>query len=292
MTLVLEATNEVAKQYMASPWLPEFVAQKFQWHALFLQTVQAAESIVQRNIKPELFNSYFILASRWFSHHDAIEKLLPAGRYGDCMILLRSLLEDTDLMTYFAYYPEDSKEWKQRLGRSPIWSDNEYRQGIQQFRMSNIWSKLKDKDIEPLGQPNQAVLSSTVHASPWGIQFFGRVLPEDPERIHLGLAPTYDPAASFTIGMVLQETYPRPIHAFLVSCENSRVPKSEWRSIKLRFEGLIGEWRAKMDFYALYRTEVAAAVERIVQGEEQEAVFEDLLRRFKEQYASMGHEVE
>ena len=28
--------------------------------------------------------------------------LLSTGRYGDCMVLLRSLFEDTDLMTYFA----------------------------------------------------------------------------------------------------------------------------------------------------------------------------------------------
>ena len=50
------------------------------------------------------------------------------------MALLRSLLEDTDLMTYFAYYPEDAAEWRERLSRVPVWSDEVYRQGVQRFK--------------------------------------------------------------------------------------------------------------------------------------------------------------
>ena len=84
------------------------------------------------------------------------------------MVLLRSLLEGTDLMTYFAYYPEDAPEWRERLSRGSVWSDEVYRQGIEKFRMRQVSNKLKAKDIEPLGERDYAILSATVHASPWG----------------------------------------------------------------------------------------------------------------------------
>ena len=113
--------------------------------------------------------------------------LLTTGRCGDCMVLLCSLLEDTDLMTYFACYPEEAADWTERLSRAPDWSDQVYRQGIQKFRMPHIWKKLKAKGIEPLGERDYSILSATVHASPWGTHFYGRTLPGDPGRLHLSL---------------------------------------------------------------------------------------------------------
>ena len=148
--------------------------------------------------------------------------LLATGRYGDCMVLLRSLLEDTDLMTYFACYPEEAADWTERLSRAPVWSDEVYRQGIRKFRMTNIWKKVKERGIEPLGERDYSILSATVHASPWGTHFYGRALPGDPGRLHLSLAPVYDPAATFSVGLVLQGTYPRPIYAFLTACSAAR----------------------------------------------------------------------
>ena len=131
---VAEATALVSAQHLASPWLRDSVALKFQWHTLFTRTIDAASSIARRSIWPDLFETYVILGSRWFSHHEAVETLLATGRYGDCMALLRRLLEDTDLMTYFAYYPEDAAEWRARLSRVPVWSDEVYRQGVQRFK--------------------------------------------------------------------------------------------------------------------------------------------------------------
>ena len=84
--------------------------------------------------------------------------------------------------------------------------------------MRQIWKMLKAKDIEPLGERDYPILSATVHASPWGTRFYGRALPGDPDRLHLSLAPVYDPAAAFSAGLVLQGTYPWPVHAFLESC--------------------------------------------------------------------------
>ena len=198
LAFVVTATQQVAVQYLASPWISGFLQQKFQWHTLFMRTIEAASSMVGRNIWPDLFNSYLILGSRWFSHHEAVEMLLTTGRYGDCMVLLRSLLEDTDLMTYFACYPEDVTEWTERLSREPVWSDEVYRQGIQKFRMSRIWKKLKEKGIEPLGERDYPILSATVLASPWGVRFYGCTLPGDPDLLYLSLVPIYDTAASFT----------------------------------------------------------------------------------------------
>ena len=281
---MVKATEQVAAQHLASPWLPDLLAQKFQWQTLFIRTMEAASTMAQRNICPDLFNAYMILGSRWFSHHEAVEMLLSTGRYGDCMVLLRSLLEDTDLMTYFAYYPEEAADWRERLSRAPVWSDEVYRQGIQKFRMSHIWRMLKAKDIEPLGERDYSILSATVHASPWGVRFYGRTLPGDSDRLHLSLAPVYDPSAAFSVGLVLQGTYPWPIHAFLESCAVSKAPKSKWRSIKARYEALIEDWQAKADLNSWFRSEMAGAEERVSRGEEPEAVLRDLSKRFEEKY--------
>ena len=284
MTFVVEATQQVATQYLASPWLPDNPAQKFLWHTLFTRTMEAASSIAGRNIWPDLFSTYLILGSRWFSHHEAVEMLLTTGRYGDCMVLLRSLLEDTDLMTFFACYPEEAADWKERLSRAPIWSDEVYRQGILKLRMPQIWKMLKAKGIEPLGACDYSILSATVHASPWGARFYGRSQTGDPDRLHLSLAPVYDAAATFSAGLVLQGTYPRPIHAFLAACAASKAPKSQWRSIKASYDALIDGWQAKMDIDSWFRGETAVAEERVLRGEEPEVVLQDLRKRFEEKY--------
>ena len=143
---------------------------------------------------------------------------------------------------------------------------------------------LKAKDIEPLGESDYSILSATVHASPWGARFYGRTLPGDPDRLHLGLAPIYDAAATFSAGLVLQGTYPRPIHAFLTSCIASKAPKSQWRSIKAGYDTLIEDWQAKMDLHSWFRSEMASAEERVSRGEEPEVVLEHLRRRFEEKY--------
>ena len=284
LLLVAKATVQVMEQYMTSPWLPAMLVQKHQWHTLFIRTIEAASSIARRNICPELFNAYLILGSRWFSHHESVEKILAIGRYGDCMVLLRSLLEDTDLMTYFAYYPEDAAEWRERLGREPVWSDKVYREGIQKFRMSRIWEGLRDKGIEPLGERDYPILSATVHASPWGARYYGRTMPGDPDYLHLGLAPEYDIAAILSAGLVLKGIYPRPIHAFLTSCASSRAPKSQWRSIEAKYNSLIEDWEANMNLDSWIRSEMDGAQVRISRGEEPEAVIEDVHKRFEERY--------
>ena len=235
LPLVVKATNEHAARYLTSPWLLERLKQRFRWHTLFAKTIEAATSIIKRNISPDLFSTYLILGARWFSHHESIEMLLTSGRYGDCMALLRSVVEDTDLVTYFALYPEDAAEWRQRLSRAPVWEDEVYREGIMKFRLREVWRRLKDKGIEPLGQQDYAILSATVHASPWGARFYGRVPPNHPDQLFLSLAPVYDAAAAFSIGLVLQESLPRPVHAFLESCVASRAPKSEYRKIEARY---------------------------------------------------------
>ena len=210
--------------------------------------------------------------------------LLTTGRYGDCMVLLRSLLEDTDLMTYFACCPEEAADWTERLSRAPVWSDEVYWQGIQKFKMTRIWRKLKAKGIEPIGKRDYSILSATVHASPWGAHFYRRTLAGDPGRLHLSLAPVYDPAATFSVGLVLQGTYPRPIHAFLTACSAAKVPKSKWRSIKSRYDILIDDWQAKMDIDSWFRSEMADAEERVSRGEDPETILGDLRKRYEEKY--------
>ena len=129
-----------------------------------------------------------------------------------------------------------------------------------------------------------SILSATVHASPWGARFYGRTLPGDPDRLYLSLAPVYDPAATFSTGLVLQGTYPRPIEAFLEVCAASEAPKSLWRSIKAGYDSLIEGWQTKMAFDSWFLTEMLGAQESVSRGEEPEAVLQDLRKRFKETY--------
>ena len=240
LQFVVLANMEVATKHIAAPWLQDALAQKYLWHTLFARTLKTASELASRNIAPDLFNTYVILGSRWFSHHESVEALLSYGRYGDCMVLLRSLLENTDLMTYFACYPEDAAEWKERLSRAPVWSDEVYRRGIQRFRMRRIWERLKEKGIEPVGERDYPILSATVHASPWGTRFYGRTLSENPDQSPSQPGTVLRPGRRILNAvLVLQGTYPRPIQAFLDSCAAARAPRSKWRSIKTRYDVLI-----------------------------------------------------
>ena len=286
LTSVVTATSNVIDQHLASPWFLDNLQQRFHWHTLFTRAMEAASSITQRNIRVDLFNTYLVLGARWFSHHESIEMLVQSGRYGDCMVLLRSLLEDTDLMTYFAYYPEEAAEWQQLLSREPIWSDRLYQGGIRRFRMPVIWQKLKAKGIEPAGERDYRVLSSTVHASPWGARFYGRPSRGDPTLLQLRLDPVYDSVADFSVELVLQATYPRPIQAFLTACVAANAPKSQWRSIKGRYEALIDGWETKMELDSWFKSEVSGAEERISRGEDREAVFQDLEEAFSDKFGN------
>ena len=284
LVLVGQANVAVMEQYMASPWLLDNLALKFEWHTLFAWTMESAAELVRRNVCPELFNAYLILGSRWFSHHESIGAILATGRYGDCMALMRSLLEDTDLIAYFSHFPNDAADWRNQLGRAPVWPDKVYRQGTQKFRMPQIWKKLRAKGIEPVAERDYAVLSATVHATPWGARFYGRILPGDPNRIHLSLAQAYDASASFSTWLILEGTYPRPIEAFLTSCTASRAPRSVWRSIEARYNALIGKWQEQLELHSWFQDVVACSEERILQGEDPETVLGDMRRRWDERY--------
>ena len=114
--------------------------------------------------------------------------------------------------------------------------------------------------------------------------FMGATCLETRDRLHLSLAPVYDPSAAFSVGLVLQGTYPWPIHAFLESCAVSKAPKSQWRSIKARYEALIEDWQAKADLDSWFRSEIAGAEERVSRGEAPETVLQDLHKHFEEKY--------
>ena len=246
--------------------------------------MELASAIAQRNNQSDFSKTYLILGARWFSHHESVEALLTNGRYGDCMVLMRSLLEDTDLTTYFSLYPEEASDWNERLSHDPIWPDKVYRQSIQKFGMRHIWQMLKEKDIEPLAERDYPILSAVVHASPWGARFFGSALPGEPDRLHLNLAPLYDAAASFSIALVLQGTYPRPIWAFLTACDAPTDLKGEWRSIKKDYDTLIEDWQAKMARDSWFKAAMTDAQDRFSRGEGPDAVLRYLEERFRETY--------
>ena len=161
---------EVANKHIAAPWLKDV-------HCTEIPLAYPVRTYAARQHRSWQVETSRLISSTPTSSSipagslitSPSERFSPSGRYGDCMVLLRSLLEDTDLMTYFACYPEDATEWKERLSRAPVWSDEVYRRGTQKFRMRQIWKKLKEKGIEPIGERDYPILSATVHASPWGI---------------------------------------------------------------------------------------------------------------------------
>ena len=152
------------------------------------------------------------------------------------------------------------------------------------FRPSQVWKMLKANGISPAAERDYSILSATAHASTWGARYYGRTVVGDPSRLYLSLAPIYDATAAFMAGIVLQGTYPRPIHAFLVSCTVSRAPKSLWRSIKSRYEALIDDWQSKMDFDSWFWSEMDRANERVLHGKKPEAVLKEMGKRFEEKY--------
>ena len=276
MQRILRATDEHMQRYAQATWLKPRFQQKFRWHSLFVRTMDSASSIIARNISVDLFNAYMLLGTRWFSHQESIERLLMLGRYGDCLALLRSLLDDTDLLTYFSLYPEDATPWFQKLGRAPVLSDDAYREGISQFSNKNVWRRIKKKKAVPLGQRDFALLSAAVHSTPWGTRWYGTSDPGQNNVVRLSLYPIYDSATLFTVGLVLQETLPRPIEAFIQSCRVSGVPKSEFRSIETRHDELIDDWDDVMRFEATYKTIAEKSVKRVANGEDPELVAHEM----------------
>ena len=71
---------------------------------------------------------------------------------------------------------------------------------------------------------------------------------------------------------------------YMESCAVSKAPKSQWRSIKARYQALIEDWQAKMDLDSWFRSEMAGVEERVFRGEEPEKVLQDLRDRLAENY--------
>ncbi len=93
-------------------------------------------------------------------------------------------------------------------------------------------------------------------------------------------------------GLVLQESLPRPIEAFLMSCEKARAPRSEFRSIRARYEQLLPLWQKKMEFDSWFREAMVDVEKRVLDGEDRQAVLDALGVRFQEVYGSDEEKVE
>ena len=150
--------------------------------------------------------------------------------------------------------------------------------------MTSVWKKLRAKGIEPSAETDYSIFSATVHATPWGARFYGRTIPGEPDQLYLTMAPLYDPAAALSALFLLQRTYPMPIRAFLKYCTFSRAPQHLWRPIKARFESLIEDWKAKMEFDSWFRRDMEMAEERIARGESAEDVLQELRTNINDKY--------
>ena len=93
-------------------WLQHQLALRNQWLNLTIKAVVLAEEAATRNPNQDLFKVFTLLGTRWISHHRAIFSLVVPGLYGEATALSRMLLEHTDLLKYFSYYPEEAQEWR------------------------------------------------------------------------------------------------------------------------------------------------------------------------------------
>jgi hypothetical protein len=192
------------------------------------------------------------------------------------------MIEVTDLITYFSYYPEECSDWRDWSRRVPLWEDQEYRDGTLRFRRRNIWNGIKKKGDIPEGEGQYHLLSAAVHASEWGTRFFGARSPQDPTRLNLTLAPQYDPAVTFSILLTMERTYPLPIRAFLRMCEFGHAPKSVWRKVASSYEQLLPEWEILAEYKHGFADLMRQAEERLAAGEEWETIQQDMERQFFE----------
>ena len=263
---------------------------RFRWQSLFVETAEAANELIQRNIPPDtpdLFWVYLFLGTRWFSHHDSIEWVLTSGRYGDCLALCRIMIEVTDLLTYFSHYPEACSDWRAWSQRTPLWEDPQYREGTQRFRRLNIWNGIKEMGEIPEGEGQHHFLSAAVHASEWGMRWFAARSSLNPNQLNLTLAPQYDPAVTFSILLTMERTYPLPIRAFLRMCEFGRAPKSVYRGIRSRYERLVSEWQVLIEGKRWYADLMDQADDRLASGEAWDKIQADLERQFEERWGDV-----
>lgn len=268
----------------SAPWFIDRMKRTAGWSALFRDSMEAAADLVKRNIGNDQFAVYQVLGARWFSHHNSIDLLITDCHYGEAMALSRMLLEITDLMTFFSHYPEQAPAWRQAMRREPVWGDRDYRDGATQFRLTAIWDGLMRKGETPVSRQLYATLSATVHPSEWGTQFYAGRSELEAGVFALELAPSFNPSRQFWIGLMLENTLPLPVAAFLRLCETKHAPRSVWRAIWHHHQDLLPSWQRWRDINQWFHQAMEEGEKRVSSGEVVDDVWRDIEDRITAHY--------
>jgi hypothetical protein len=286
MDRVLKLQITHARLYMTSPFNLDQAQLRMHWLTILMRSAEASKEIIERNISKDLFITFNMLALRFVSHHQAIYDLLLNGRYGEVHAVQRMLLEVTDLMTFFAFYPEEVVKWRQWSSVDPLIDPKNHRKGCSTFSLANISKQIKEKGEEPASIEYQR-LSAAVHPGEWGTDYYGyRNLVGDDFQLIFG--PIFDMRWAFRLGTLANRTLPYPIRAFLIMCKTSRAPKSVWRWIDSRYKDSILNWQQEIELDSDFNEYFKEIEDRVAAGEQREKVLADITERIKQSVPTHG----
>ncbi|XUX00013.1 MAG: hypothetical protein TUN42_08965 [Dehalogenimonas sp.] len=284
MDKVLKLQMNHARLYMTSPFNFDQAQLRMHWLTILMRSAEASKEIIERNINKDLFITFNMLALRFVSHHQAIYDLLLNGRYGEVHALQRMLLEVTDLMTFFALYPDEVGKWRQWSAVDPLVDPKTYRKGCNEYSQANISKRIKEKGEEPASIEYQR-LSAAVHPGEWGTDYYG-YRNAGGKDFQLVFGPIFDLRWAFRLGTLANRALPYPIRAFLIMCKTSRAPKSVWRWTDSRYKESILNWQQEIELDSDFNEYFKEIEERVAAGEAMEKVLADITERIKQSIPS------
>jgi len=147
---------------------------------------------------------------------------------------------------------------------------------------------IKRAGVKPISEDSYSAMSAAVHATEWGMQYYGRPVPDRPNANLPQLAPAFNANTAFWISLVTIRVMPRPVEAFLHMCGAVRAPKSVWRSIRAAYERLLPRWNVEMEQGGWFSRLMSEAEERIRSQEPADDVLAEVQRRAEERLESLG----
>ena len=239
---LLEAETAHMRKYSTTPWAVYQINLRDKWLNLMMKAVAGAYELKGKNPSKELFTAFWILGTRWVSNHQAIRALLMIGRYGECIALLRMLLELTDLIVYFAAYPEEAEGWVEAFSQEPVKGNVSFERGRRKYSPTNIRQELDNKGLKPTPGEVYAQFSAAIHPSLWGTVHYGQQSLENPSIVNIQFEARFDTRMAFGLGLQANQILPTPIWAFLEICHSTGANKRDWRAVKMQYDEMLPTW--------------------------------------------------
>ncbi len=198
-----------------------------------LKTKDLLINDVENNIDIKYNKACLILLNSSIQHLESIKVLLQSGLYGDCFVLIRSLMSNIAMLQYLHFHPklldlflkeslkdyQNNSEFKKNFNETAIEKDLESR-GISSFKKSF------------------QILSKTSHASSWGAQLYG--VRGEVNQYFPTYGPTFDPEKATAISVAIVSGHYDLISIVLWHRQHTDLPidSSEWDKVKANFHKL------------------------------------------------------